>query len=1680
MSIPVTKVNLAAQVAAGQGYVLLTAEPGDFQQTQLTPLPEAWASGGFDLNGDGLADLVIGAPGSDDKDIDAGRVFVVLGAGAPGSTTTLSDGLTEIIIDGVKAGDRAGSAVDMVDDLNGDGLAEILVGAPGTDRSGVADAGAAFVVWGRASPGGVDLGDPLTGGGKGYVIRGELAGDNAGQAMTWVADLTGDGRSEILVGAPGSDAGGAESGSAYVVWGKSSASIVNLTTVTAGTGGFRIAGESAGDQAGQALGRINDLNGDGLSEVLVGAAGNDAGGAEAGAVYVVFGKATGSEVNLDDVAAGIGGFKIVGQAGEAVGSALSSLGDVNADGLSDIMVSAAGSGRAYVVYGKADTAAVNLSAVAGGTGGFMILAESAGDFAGMSFATGADFNRDGVNDLVIGAPCNGEGGANAGAVYVIWGGGSGTIDLSLVAAGIGGAKIVGAAGSYTGSAVSTLGDLNGDGTADLLIGAAGQNRERATVLFTPGSWQPDFNVYGTNGADTIGAGYGGTHKVGDLADEIYGLAGVDSIHAGDGADLLDGGSGADQLHGEAGDDIYVVDVAGDQTLEDLAGGTDTVRAFLNWTLGANIENLELMGSARTGTGNALDNQITGTSGNDNLDGGLGADRLIGGGGADTYFVDQVGDVAVEAGPGGYDTVIASVNYTLGDNLEALRLAGGAHIGTGNALANTLYGGTGDDTLDGAGGADILLGGAGNDIYIVDVVGDQIQELAGGGTDIVRASLNWTLAANVETLELVGFGLSGTGNTGDNSILGTTGNDQLFGLAGIDILAGGKGDDLLDGGTGADDMTGGDGNDNYRVDDLGDLIHEAVGGGTDTVEASIDWTLTDGLESLVLTGSARNGVGNAGKNSLTGTSGDDRLDGAAGADTLTGGLGDDSYVVDNRGDKVVELASGGEDTVFASLNYTLGANVENLVLTGGARTGTGNDLDNSLTGSAKADHLYGLAGNDTLDGGAGSDVLEGGLGDDTYYIDGPGDVIIEALDGGNDTVFVNGDWTISGNVENVHLLGAGSITGDSGDNKLSGSGDDDRLDGGDGDDVELGGGGDDVLVSGSGDDVLSGGSGDDRFEIHGGKTRIEDLLGHDTLDASEAEGDSLIDLSGEEISEIEGEDCEIEDGGQTSMPLDVQFLQDLSGSFGDDIATVRGLIPGLISALTAVQSDAQFGSSTFVDKPVSPFGAGGDWVYDTILSQTGDAAALSAAYAGMVIHSGADEPEAQIEALMQLALRGAEVGFRADSARFVILFTDAPFHVAGDGSLAGILTPNNGDAVLDGGGTGEDYPAIVQLRDALLAANIIPIFAVAGGYQSTYHGLVDALGRGAVVTLSADSANVVAAVTAGLTETTRTVVEDAIGGIGNDDIRGNTADNMLDGGAGADSLRGRAGKDHLIGGAGADRLDGGEGDDLLEGGSDTDTAGYGDATAGVTVSLAVLIAQDTIGAGIDTLTGIENLSGSAFNDTLTGDRRANVIMGDLGDDLMDGGAGADTASYSSAGAGVTVSLAIVGAQDTLGAGVDSLISFENLFGSNFNDNLTGNSKANTLSGSLGDDHLDGGKGVDSLFGGSGADSLIGGAGNDFFVYAATTDSSLAASDLILDFALGDRIDLSRIDANINAAGDQGFVQAASLGGVAGQFVLSYSAGAGQTQLQADTDGDGVADFLVTFAGDVTGMTAGWVL
>ena len=663
-------------------------------------------------------------------------------------------------------------------------------------------------------------------------------------------------------------------------------------------------------------------------------------------------------------------------------------------------------------------------------------------------------------------------------------------------------------------------------------------------------------------------------------------------------------------------------------------------------------------------------------------------------------------------------------------------------------------------------------------------------------------------------------------------------------------------------------------------------------------------------------------------------------------------------MDDLGDVIVELDGGGTDTFTATIDWTLGAFTENLRLAGLAHAGTGNGLNNTLTGQAGTDTLDGAGGNDILDGGAGADVMIGGTGDDTFMVNHAGDVVQELLTGGSDTAIVSvNNWVVADHVETIRLVGAAhAVTGNSRNNSVIGASGNDALDGGLGDDTLLGGDGDDRLYCGDGIDTLAGGSGNDRYVLRGGRAHIEDLLGHDSIDGSEGAGDCHIDLSGDTISHVDGQDCDLGNGGSTALPLDVQFLQDLSGSFGDDIATVRGLVPGIVTALQGVQTDSRFGSSSFIDKPLSPFGSVGEWTYRTLLPLTANVTSLTSTYNGMVIGNGADGPEAQIEALMQLCLRPAEVGFRPDSARFVVLFTDAPFHVAGDGAAAGITKPNNGDAVMDGtpAGSGEDYPLVAQVKVALEAANVIPIFAIAGGYESAYQGLVTSLGRGTVVTLTANSSNVVAAVTAGLTAATVTEIEDAIGGAGNDSLVGSHLANILTGNGGNDTISGNEGDDTLNGGIGNDILNGGTGTDRMVGGTGDDTF-HVDNAADVTVE-AALGGTDTVIAAVDwTLalnTEMLQLSGIAF--TGTGNAVANTI--------------------------------------TAGGGGSRLL------GLGGNDTLAGGGGADTLEGGEGMDRLTGGLGTDTLIGGAGADTLTGDAGADIFRFLAPT----LGADRITDF------------------------------------------------------------------------------
>ena len=291
------------------------------------------------------------------------------------------------------------------------------------------------------------------------------------------------------------------------------------------------------------------------------------------------------------------------------------------------------------------------------------------------------------------------------------------------------------------------------------------------------------------------------------------------------------------------------------------------------------------------------------------------------------------------------------------------------------LGATLSGEGGDDTITGTNSADSLLGGDGHDVLT-----------ALGGNDTL--------------------------NGGD-------GNDVLNGGAGVDTLNGGAGNDVLDGGTSADTMAGGLGDDSYFINLATDVVTELSNQGTDTINASVSWTLANNFENLTLTGGSGisgtgNGVANVitgnlgpnilaglgGNDMLIGGAGNDRLSGGAGTDVLMGGAGADTYQISDAFDTIIELANEGTDLVQSTIDYTLGANLENLNLTGTALVGTGNELanrivgngsDNMLNGMAGNDYIYGGTGNDTISGGSGRDFLYGQAGADRFVFDN-GDIV----------------------------------------------------------------------------------------------------------------------------------------------------------------------------------------------------------------------------------------------------------------------------------------------------------------------------------------------------------------------------------------------------------------------------------------------------------------------------------------------------------------------------------------------------------------------------------------------------------------------------------------------------------------------------------------------------------------
>ncbi|MBY0475161.1 MAG: hypothetical protein K2Q13_08900 [Nitrosomonas sp.] len=622
-----------------------------------------------DVNGDGFADVIIGAYSAEPNGGFSGSSYVVFGK-ADGFDPTLAlstlDGNNGFRMDGVAASDLLGISVSTAGDVNGDGISDVILGALGADPNGNVS-GSSYVVFGKLTGFDATLDLSSLDGNNGFRLDGAAGFDFSGSSVSNAGDVNGDGFADVIIGAGGADPNGIDAaGSSYVVFGKAAGfdATLNLSSLD-GSNGFRLDGAAAGDFSGL-VSNAGDVNGDGFADFLVGAVNADPNGSLSGSSYVVFGKAAGFAATLDlSSLDGSNGFRLDGAAEYDFSSgSVSSAGDVNGDGFADLLVGAPGageqsgyyvSGSSYVVFGKATgfSATLDLSSLDGSNG--FRLDGAASDGAGFSVSGAGDVNGDGFADLLVGAASASPNGPASGSSYVVFGKAAGfgaTLDLSNLD-GNSGFRLDGAAYDFSSESVSSAGDVNGDGFSDLMVGA---KQASPNGLLSSGS---SYVIFGGdfNGAVTA-LGTAG-------ADKLKGTKAADRMVAGDGDDVMIGRGGADVFHGGAGNDTIEIRDA-DFQLVDGGAGYDTLkldRSHLDLNLASergrisDIEAIDMKGNGHnTLTLNALDVlNLSSTSNTLTVDGNNN-DSVVGlsggwtdGGVADGYHTFTNGEAVVLVG-----------------------------------------------------------------------------------------------------------------------------------------------------------------------------------------------------------------------------------------------------------------------------------------------------------------------------------------------------------------------------------------------------------------------------------------------------------------------------------------------------------------------------------------------------------------------------------------------------------------------------------------------------------------------------------------------------------------------------------------------------------------------------------------------------------------------------------------------------------------------------------------------------------------------------------------------------------------------------------------------------------------------------------------------------------------------
>ena len=573
-----------------------------------------------DVNGDGYGDLIIGANRADGF---AGETYLVYGgANAPGEDGVLDlgalNGTNGFILTGIDASDYSGLSVSSAGDVNGDGYDDLIIGARDADPNGDSGAGETYVVYGGArapGTGGVlDLSD--LDGTNGFILNGIDRGDGSGTSVSSAGDVNGDGYDDLIIGARDADPNGDSSaGETYVVYGGARApgtdGVLDLSDLDV-TNGFILAGIDTYDSSGISVSSAGDVNGDGYDDLIIGARSADPNGDNrAGETYVVYGGAsapgTGGVLDLSDLD-GSNGFTLNGiDASDYSGGSVSSAGDINGDGYDDLIIGARladpngdnNAGETYLVYGGASapgTGGVLDLSTLNGTNGFILNGIDTYDLSGWSVSSAGDVNGDGYDDLIIGAP---RAGSSAGETYIVYGGASapgtgGVLDLSDLN-GTNGFILAGMdAFDFSGSSVSSAGDVNGDGYDDLIIGARygdpnGDSRAGETYVVYGGATGTESLVPVTAQGTAAAA----------AADNFTGNAGADSFTDIATNDVVRGGAGDDRIS------VTALDFAA------IDGGTGQDRLILD---GAGLS-LDLTGAGHAGVDNVEVFDLSGTGAN---------------------------------------------------------------------------------------------------------------------------------------------------------------------------------------------------------------------------------------------------------------------------------------------------------------------------------------------------------------------------------------------------------------------------------------------------------------------------------------------------------------------------------------------------------------------------------------------------------------------------------------------------------------------------------------------------------------------------------------------------------------------------------------------------------------------------------------------------------------------------------------------------------------------------------------------------------------------------------------------------------------------------------------------------------------------------------------------------------